>query len=275
MGRALFPFSELGRVLDHKRARIKAVTGIIEPEEVPLLQETVRRLKCILCRKSGPDTSTGIRPLLLDLQGVHRDDDTGGTSMLDTFAAMQTSRSNASRAEIRLDAFIRQLKILSDLCKTRHAFKTEKKSDTDSMPATIVKGCTNFDSELLRCQFLDWHDMVRRQLEVCRVLNDNAEPKVAALAEEIRRAELEMSIAVASDQALALVRQRLEQIASDREKRFEVLKEMVEDVCLREMNLHVDLQIPDSHQPLKLKQTSALGFLGLPLQLHGEQLPVG
>jgi hypothetical protein len=96
------------------------------------------------------------------------------------------------------------------------------------------------------------------------------------LADQIRLAEMEMSIAVASDQQLGMVRKRLEIIATDRQKRFDILKEMVEEVCLREMNLHVCLQAPDPQRTMVLADTSsAKGFLGMPLQMAGEPLPVG
>ena len=42
MGQTLFPFSELARSLDHKKARLKVVPGILEEDELPALQETVR-----------------------------------------------------------------------------------------------------------------------------------------------------------------------------------------------------------------------------------------
>ena len=42
MGQALFPFTELARSLDHKRARLKAVPGIVDETQLPSLNETVR-----------------------------------------------------------------------------------------------------------------------------------------------------------------------------------------------------------------------------------------
>lgn len=41
MGQALFPFSELARSLDHKKARLKVVSGIVDQDELSSLQETV------------------------------------------------------------------------------------------------------------------------------------------------------------------------------------------------------------------------------------------
>lgn len=99
--------------------------------------------------------------------------------------------------------------------------------------------------------------------------------ETSSIAEDIRQAEMKMSIAGASEQSLKLVKERLLKIQSDREQRLEVLKEMVEELCVREMNLYVQLQGPAVTQPLVLAPTSALGFLGTPLQLAGEPLPVG
>ena len=95
------------------------------------------------------------------------------------------------------------------------------------------------------------------------------------LAEDIRKAEMEMSLAGTTEQQLRVVQQRLEMIATDRQKRFDILKDMVEEVCLREMNLHVQVQAPDQQRTLILPQTSAVGLFGIPLQMVGEPLPVG
>ena len=42
LGEALFPFSELARSLDHKKARLKVVPGVVDYDELPTLQENVR-----------------------------------------------------------------------------------------------------------------------------------------------------------------------------------------------------------------------------------------
>ena len=42
MGVAIYPFSELARSLDHKRARLKVVPGVVESDMLPILQETLR-----------------------------------------------------------------------------------------------------------------------------------------------------------------------------------------------------------------------------------------
>jgi hypothetical protein len=134
---------------------------------------------------------------------------------------------------------------------------------------SVVKGCSEADFELFRCQFLDWYDMVVRQNELSK------EYSFDDLADDIRLAEMENSVAAASSQSLDVVRQRLELIVADREKRFEVLKETVEEICLREMNLFVELKAPEKMLTLELPGTSARGLLGVALHLAGEPLPIG
>lgn len=235
----------------------------------------LQRLKCILCRKAVAETSTGIRPVLLDLQGVQRDDgiDISGTS---------------KTTEERIDEFLWQLHCIASLLKTpKNAFATikntsthnashhhhhhghnESSNNTVEFSALVTKGCTEtFDGELLKCQLLDWMDMVQRQ----HVLQGENE----GLPDKIRQAEMAMSIAGASEQSLQKVREKLEKMQTDRQQRLEVLQELLEDLCLREMNLHIDLEGPEPTKSLILKETPAVGFLGIPLQLAGEPLPIG
>ena len=266
-----------------------------------------------MCRKGGSsETSQGIRPILLDLQGVPRDDEAqfcDESSISKVLEAIRNDSINTESArgvddnvlsvEDRLDELVRQLKQLSSLCKTRNAFmKTDRKMDAE-LPSSIVKGCNEFfDEDLFRCQILDWCYMVKRQQQKMQPQivgdeNDGRENKdeedsmrvpLHKLAEQIRRAEMEMSIAAAPDKSLEVVKQRLEMIATDRQKRFDVMKELIEEICVREMNLYINLLAPDDDnininsrkqlQTLELAETSAIGFLGMPLEMAGEPLPV-
>lgn len=173
----------------------------------------------------------------------------------------------------RIDDFLWHLECLSSLVKRKNAFAVTSSSNHQrshhvDFNAAIVKGCTeSFDVELLKCQLLDWFSMVERQHELQR---ENVD-----LPDQIRQAEMAMSIAGAPDESLNMVKERLEKMQSDRQLRLEVLKELLEDLCLREMNLYVDVTGPDPKQSLELKETSAVGFLGVPLQMAGEPLPVG
>lgn len=256
LGKALFPFSELARTLDHKKARIKAVPGVVEDDEVADLQETVRRLKCILCRKNGPETSTGIRPILVDLQSVRRDDE-----VLEKFDDRTTVEENVSE-------FLSQLECLSTLLKTRNAFRTKKGNHDIEFSASVIKGCTEeFDPELLECQLIDWFQMVERQHELGHDQKD--------IVYDIRQVEEKIRIADASDDSIDMVKDNLEYMTEDRQNRIEFLQDLVEDICLREMNLHILILDPPTDETLILRETSAPGFLGVPLQLAGEALPVG
>jgi hypothetical protein len=211
---------------------------------------------------------------LFDLQLVPRDDEVQGstTSFLE----------GTSTLEDRIDDFLSQCSCLCTLLKSKHnnAFWTTKNNSNNNssnqnnnnndidFSLSILKGCTEqFDPELLKCQLLDWFAIVQRQQRVLR--------ETSTLAEQIRQAEMKMSIAGASVQSIKLVKERLEKIQSDRQQRLEVLKDMVQELCVREMNLYVNVQGPSATQSLVLPKTSAVGFLGIPLLLAGETLPVG
>ena len=91
------------------------------------------------------------------------------------------------------------------------------------------------------------------------------------LAEEMRKAEIEVSIAMASRQALSVVQQRIDQIVQDRLKRFEILQEIVKEVCLREMDFHLDLKIPSKDFILELPRIETVSGIFEPaLRLAGE-----
>jgi hypothetical protein len=173
----------------------------------------------------------------------------------------------------RLDELVENLRLLGSLMKNhKNAFPTDKRNDVD-FPASVLKGCTEeFDGELFHCQVYDFFTLAKMQ---CDLIEGVPNRRVERLEGEIRSAELELSLAVASNQNLEMVRQRLDMLATDRKKRFEVMKQMVEEVCLREMNLHVCLTAPDPQKTLLLKQTSALGLFGFHLQRNGEPLPIG
>lgn len=286
MAQALFPFTELGRVLDNKDAKLHAVRGKLSQQDIPAMQELLQvctycenypwsllflcslilllrlpplsqRLKCLLCRKAGPETSSGIRPLLLDLQGVPRDE---------SLVRSEEIQADKVAMLVRLNTLVNQLKLLGTLCKTRRAFVTEKRGEID-VPSTIGKSCNQFDSELFEAQCEDWYDMVQEQHALVANFED--------LSEQIRRAEIEKGISQANETNLGALRQRLELIASDRRKRYEVLRETVEEVCRREMNWHVKLLPLDKECVLSLPDSSVLGVYGPSLQMAGERLPIG
>ena len=275
MTKAIYPFSELSRFLEQKRARIND-NG---KANVFAIDARLRSLKSLSCRKVGPDTATGIRPLLLDLQGIPRDEDVDNH---------ESDLVEGDHAEMdvgmrhRLENLIQDLETLGRLCETNNAFLSgvSGQSKTGSgggsggdvdIPSSIVRGCAEeFDAGLFSCYYEDWYAMIRRQHELVRQ-NNNLE----ALAEDLRRAEMSLSLAAAPPQSLQVIKERVEMITTDRNKRLEVLKEMIEEVCLREMNLQVVVTGPKLFQSLSLPMTSARGVFGLPLELAGEKLPIG
>lgn len=217
---------------------------------------------------------------------IPRDDEPGTctalgwlTSSAATVSPFSKSSRKDASLEDRIDCFLSQLSTLSVMVKTKNAFATISSGwasgsvDVD-FNAPIVKGCTDeFDPELMKCQFLDWFAIVKRQHALQNESSQDGGGQ--GLAEEIRLAELKMSIASANHQSLQLVKERLAGIHEDRTQRLEICKEMVEEVCLREMNLFVSLSGPEPSQTLELKGTSAKGFLGHPLERAGESMPVG
>jgi hypothetical protein len=286
LARALYPFCELARHLDHKRARVRLVPRLVDTaEDQADLQETLRRLKFLLCRKSGPDSSPGIRPLLLDLQGVPRDEEVLAAPVDSGGSAAPYADVDEESMLIRLENLIVELDTLSRMAQQRVGFYADKppshrggggggsgsghgRGDVD-LPAAVVKGCAQFDGELFSCQFQDWYSRVSRQHEIVKDYD------MDAFAERLRQAEMQMSLSVAPAASLQVVRERVQAMTEDREKRFAVLRDVLEEVCLREMSLHVRLHAPDIGKQLLLQPTSALGVFGLPLQMAGEVLPVG
>lgn len=270
ISRQIYPFSELARYLEYKRARIKPVSEVLLDEDLAPLQVTLHRLKNILCRNisskvgnnqvlNSTESSIGIRPLLLDLQGVPTDED-----------VLQASRANVEATDSlleddRLDTLLEHLETLGKLCQTRSAFRIIKKGVSggdalDNLPAAIVRGCSeDFDSELFRCQIEDWFAMLHRQ----HIITKGAKPNLDSLSESIRRAEMQVSLAVATAQSLEVVMKRLQQIATDRETRFQILQEIIENqICLYELNSSVKLSAPESKCILELTLTDR-GFFNL------------
>jgi hypothetical protein len=192
---------------------------------------------------------------LLDLQGVSRDE---GQPFYEEITATN---------EERIEKFLAQLQKLALICQSRQAFAMDRKSDPFDVPSSIVKECSKLDAELWQGQCLDWLDLVKRQQELAKDFDK--------LSETIRKAEMEAGIQAASTESLGLVQERLERLSRDRELRFEVLKDMVEEVCAREMNWKVLLKEPVKDCVLELPSTSVVGLVGYALQLAGEPLPLG
>ena len=225
-------------------------------------QSNEQRLGYVLCRKGGSETSTGIRPILLDLLMVPRDDELSKRRPLALYTA-------SSSMEDRINEFLTESTRISTLVSETISPSAAYPALNVDISIAVAKGCTEqYDPELLKCQLLDWFAIVERQ----HLLHENQKD----LPEEIRRAEMKVSIAGASHQSLKTARDSLEMLEGIRAERFDVLKEMVEEVCLREMNLYVSLTGPLPQELLVLKETpSAPGLFGIPLEMAGETLPIG
>ena len=289
MALALFPFCELARYLDQKKAALRKGADAN-------LVRTLARLKSILVagtanRQSKTNAeyplSGGIRPLLLDFQGVPRDDDEEDERRLDDAEDDLKSAERMGLMDGRLDDFVTQLKFLSKLCseeELKNAFRSEKK--TEIYPPT-ASHCRKFDGELFKCHVKDWYTMATRQHKwttetITNPDSSREEAKMEVLAEEIRRAEMAVSFSmVPTESALRKVKDRVQMISSDRTKRFDILKESLEDLCLREMNWHLNLIAPPVEQVLELRPTDSAqipamaGLFGIPLLQAKQVLPLG
>ena len=233
--------------------------------------------------------SCGIRQFLLDFQGVERDVSLSKLQV-EPFGKFQNLDAREAAVE-RVKVFLYELSTLCSITKVKGGFYFLDKKETD-LPATLVKTCTStLDVEMFQAQFEDWYDLTQNQgkLISSREEKVNGEfedtsvnNKVVTqtllfqkLSEDIRQAEMELSIALAPQQALSTVRQRLEQVENDRTKRFQVLQDIVKDICAREMDICIDLQCPDKQSVLRLPEMpSAVGVFGVLLQEHGESLPL-
>lgn len=306
MGVILFPFCNLARVLlDGKGVfHLVKVTGIElmeDEDEILNLQELLRRLKSILCKKLGVDTSTGIRPLLQDLQGIPRDPSPSSMER-NIFGDYSNTKLSKEEAFIkRLDKLCQYLLCLHEICKIKGGFGVDRR-EFDNLPSTM-KTCAvgvNIDHLQLMCK--EWYSLSKKQQQLSKggpgilntTENDNTKEQTAQtdsdgtlkqesplsqqdqlsfkeLAEEMRKAEMELRLAMASRQALSVVQQRIYQIESDKEKRFQILQEMLKEVCLREMDFELELKKPDKHCVLELPKIETVsGIFDPVLEVCGE-----
>ena len=266
MARILLPFTDLARFVENRKASLRAVPGIVEASELSALEELLRRLRPLLCRKADSKLRTGIRPLLLDLQGVSRDT---GLSSSDTFPfGTYRFKSRTEATRLRLESLLSQLQTLVDLCSAKGGMVIDSGTD---VPQSIIRGVAIIDSELFTAQHGDWMEMVLEQ----RRLEASSEPSFAELSETIQRAEIDAGVTAAPRKQLQMLRERLDFLEKDRVKRFEVLQEMVGEVCSRELNMDIELIAPDQDVILELPPMSPLGVFGLQLQVAQEPLLLG
>lgn len=266
-----------------------------------LCNDCRQRLKSILCRKPGEDESSGIRPLLLDFQGVprHNQDLVDASIEMSFFSMPSTERTILDRilqknraAEIPtddqffyLEQFLSGIKTLLELLRQPGTpFLAEDRNAGNKSNKYVLEELTEkcievWDEEMFRAQYQDWWDMVTRQRELSTggTLGETGvepQPSLTELSETIRDAEIELSIAMASKDQLKMVLRRLQALCDDHESRFSIMSKIVNEVGQREMNENIIVTGPDSDET-DFPKLSIPGLFGKQLLMAGEVLPVG
>jgi len=252
------------------------------------------------------DESTGIRPLLLDLQDIPRHNQgpidssleipffpkpsiIGDKSFIsemtdDEFAELSAEEN--STEFFYLEHFLFEVrKLLEQLRIPNMPFLVEErgsKGSKNTLLALLEQVEEVWDEEMFRAQFKDWFDMVTRQqkLNAGRVDATTDDQEITAttlseLSKTIREAEIELSIAMASKDQLERVHKRLEALRADLNARYKVLAQIVFDIGYRELNEGIIVAKPNKHC-LEFPKLSGLpGVFGRQLIESGEVLPVG
>lgn len=136
----------------------------------------------------------------------------------------------------------------------------------------LIQNCTDvWDSELFRAQYQDWFDMVKRQRELNTTTDGS---NLSQISETIREAEIELSIAMASPSQLELVRQRLEALLADKNSRYMVLAQIVNDISLRELNENIVVLPATKDMSTDFPNVSFPGLFGKQLMMSEETLPI-
>lgn len=316
MSQMLLPLSNLAaEIMNEWKGRIRAVTlvdgtedypeGTLEPlklkfgyEDVPFMREFLRRLKSILRRKpEGDEEATGIRPLLLDLQGVprHRNGSaeasmnmsgyspTSALSMearllekgkLDEYKEGYCGPSKMDNKYTCLELFLFEVdKLLQLLNIPNMPMLVEERMGGSSKGRNaltdLVAQCNEiWDEEMFRAQYKDWLDMVLLQQELSEELSE--------LSSDIRENEIELSLAMASKDQLERVHKRIEALRLDKKARYKVLAHTVFDIGWREFNEGIVVKPPRYYRTeTEYPELSAPGVFGEQLEKVGEILPVG
>ena len=247
------------------------------------------------------DESTGIRPLLLDLQDIPRHNQGPIDSSLEIpfypkpniigdksfFGEMTDEEFAEHEPEFsNLEHFLFEVrKLLEQLRIPNMPFLVEErgsKGSKNTLLALLEQVEEVWDEDMFRAQFKDWFDMVRRQqkLNAGRVdatTDDQADTAttLSELSKTIREAEIELSIAMASKDQLERVHKRLEALRADLNARYKVLAQIVFDIGYRELNEGIIVAKPNKHC-LEFPKLSGLpGVFGHQLIESGENLPIG
>ncbi|KAL7472892.1 hypothetical protein ACHAXS_013281 [Conticribra weissflogii] len=240
-----------------------------------------QRLKSILCRKPGEDESSGIRPLLLDLQGVprHNQDPVDASIELPFFSLPSPERTILDRILQKnrtpviptddqwfyLEQFLSGINTLLELLRQPGTpFLAEDRiignRNNKYVLDELAELCDEiWDEEMFRAQYLDWWDMVTRQHE---------------LSTGGAHAEIELSIAMASKEQLKMVLGRLQALRDDHESRFGIMSKIVNEVGQREMNENIIVTGSETNKT-EYPELSIPGLFGKQLLMAGEVLPIG
>lgn len=215
---------------DSSKKAVNSLKVTLGWQDVPFMRELLRRLKSILRRKPDVDESTGIRPLLLDLQGVprHKQDLIDSSIDMPFYPPLNSKPSLFGRFTsenprenndqwFHLEQFLSEVRKLLELASIPNIpFLVEermagKKGDKNTLLDLIEQCKEMWDEEMFRAQYKDWFDMVKRQQELnaggADFRTDNSSTQesptsLSELSEIIREVEIELSIAMASKDQL-------------------------------------------------------------------------
>jgi hypothetical protein len=208
---------------------------------------------------------------LLDWQGIPRDDNLFQAETKNfPFVPYRGAKHEEEEAFIlRVQRFVSLLKNLVDLSTVKGGYKIVDKNDSDMLRALLKKCSSSLDLELLVAQCRDWYSYMKAQHAL---LESKA---FGCIADEMRQTEIELGIAVASKPALDMVRKRLVSLDSERKMRLELLRDIMNDVSLREFGISIKVSDINKDEILQLPETSACGVFDRKLLMEGEPLPLG
>ena len=310
ISKALLPFCQLSKVLGVESGStnknlfwVVPIPGVLEENDRKMVFEVLRRLRSISWSPNNAAVGgslsgnhpVGIRSLLMDLQGIPRNH-SSLVYELDPFKPKRRNEKND--LDGRVATFSYYLQLIYDLAlKTKtggngSGFYTDKR---DSNFGSVAKECSNFDSKKFQSNIKEWFTLSKQQRDLSLGIDESisvdSEQKqqdendftsspnkgFKELAEELRKSEIEVTIGMASKLQLEMVRDRIEGIEKDRMKRFEVLQDMLQDVCFREMDFHLKLTAPEKNLALELPELKSArgGVFGPALEIAGEVLSSG
>lgn len=258
MMRILHPFAELARLIEGKHYRLKEINGLLAASEVASFRELVRRLKFLIVRKSSQEP-TGIRPLLLDLQGVSRKLSPESIDIYPFGEYRDLAPEKAMKK--RIDRFLRMLSRLSEICRVM--------MEKDLLSSFLSECERGLDPEMFYAQYEDWYNGAKRQTELLESGFFDHQPDI------LRRSEVNHGVLKAPYSSLEALQGKLESLKIDRMKRFEFLRETVTEVCQREIGCDITLMAPDEDVVLKSPETTVLGVFGARVLKANEIIPIG